>query len=193
MFVFLTARNRKTLFAAFPSINNQLFHSHRSGQVAYDYTEEIPSPQIRGFTSRSAAATLCFLHLIYNGEEHVLQPEALVSFCWFTYPHWFSYKNSRLSFTYQILNNRSARLFHYNKLCARGFTKSLRGGKSQPGIFLMRLRKQLETMKWCEEIPRPSSLVVRNRSPYLEILQTVRLSKQCSSNLQEILYAYIII
>jgi hypothetical protein len=38
-------------------------------------------------------------------------------------------QNSRLSFTYQILNNRSARLFHYNKLCPRGYTKSLRGGK----------------------------------------------------------------
>ena len=84
-----------------------------------------------GFTSRSAAAMLCFLHLIDNGEEHVFQPQARASFCWLTYPHWFSYKNSRLSFTYQILNNRSARLFQYNKLCARGFTKSLREGKSQ--------------------------------------------------------------
>jgi len=122
-----------------------------------------------------------------------LQPEARTSFCWLTYPHRFSYKNSRLSFTYQILNNRSASLFHYNKLCTRGFTKSLRGGKSQSGIFLMRLRHQLETMKWCEEIPWPSSTVVWSRSPYLEILRTVRLSRQSSSNLQNKLYAYIII
>ena len=105
----------------------------------------------------------------------------------------FLTKNSRLSFTYQILNNLFVRLFHYNKLCARGFTKSLRGGKFQSGIFLMRLRHQLETMKWCEDIPRPSSLVVRSRSPYMEILRTVRLSKQSSSNLQNILYAYIIL
>jgi hypothetical protein len=72
---------------------------------------------------------LCFLHLIYNGEEHVLQLEARTSFCWLAYPHWLSYKNSHLSFISQILNNRSARLFRYNKFCARGFTKSLRWGK----------------------------------------------------------------
>jgi hypothetical protein len=84
------------LFGAWPCISLQAFVCFPCCPqpedticcISFHQQSAIPQPEVRssrfwlqkkslplnseGFTSRSAAAMLCFLHLIYNGEEHVL-------------------------------------------------------------------------------------------------------------------------
>ena len=96
LFSLLPATGRYYLLHFLPSTISDSTARGRVKSLLTIQKKSLPLKSER-FTSRSVAAMLCFLHLICNGEEHVLQPEAHTSFCWLTYPHWFSYKNSCVS------------------------------------------------------------------------------------------------